>query len=50
MNRPYLEKAAFMEWLAASDAVSLGWSLQVLGILSQTKAYLYWCRDRGETG
>ena len=41
----YLKKTDFNEWLAAADAGSLAWSLQILGVLSQTKAYLYWCRD-----
>jgi ABC-type lipoprotein export system ATPase subunit/GNAT superfamily N-acetyltransferase len=50
VNTPYMEKAAFKEWLGKADAASLGWGLQVLGVLAQTKAYLYWCRDWGEAG
>jgi len=42
---PYLNKTGFVEWLSAADTVSLAWSLQILSILAQTKAYLYWCRD-----
>jgi len=42
---PYLKKTDFVKWLAAAEAGSLAWSLQILGILAQTKAYLYWCRD-----
>ena len=46
---PYLNKTGFVEWLSAADAGSLAWSLQILGVLSQTKAYLYWCRDWNHT-
>jgi len=49
-NAPYLRKAEFRGWLEAADAGSLAWSLQILGVLSQTKAYLYWCRDWLEDG
>ena len=42
---PYLKKTDFVEWLGAADTGSLAWSLQILSILAQTKAYLYWCRD-----
>jgi len=42
---PYLNKTGFIEWLSAADVESLAWSLKTLGVLSQTKAYLYWCRD-----
>jgi len=42
---PYLKKTDFVEWLSAADEESLAWTLQILCILSQTKAYLYWCRD-----
>ncbi|MCK4317618.1 hypothetical protein KAW53_02535, partial [Candidatus Bathyarchaeota archaeon] len=35
----------FVEWLAAADMESLAWSLRILCVLAQTKAYLYWCRD-----
>ena len=42
---PYLKKTDFVEWLGAADTQSLAWTLRILGILSQTKAYLYWCRD-----
>ena len=45
VHAPYMRKAEFREWLAAADMESLAWSLQILGVLSQTKAYLYWCRD-----
>ncbi len=45
VHKPYMKKAEFREWLAAAYTVSLAWSLQILGVLSQTKAYLYWCRD-----
>ncbi len=48
VSDPYLKKTDFMEWLKAADTGSLAWSLQILGVLSQTKAYLYWCRDWGE--
>ena len=45
VSDPYMRKADFVEWLEAADAGSLAWSLQILGVLSQTKAYLYWFRD-----
>jgi len=44
-HTPYLKKADFVEWLGAADTGSLAWSLQILSVLAQTKAYLYWCRD-----
>ena len=44
---PYLKKTDFVEWLGSADTGSLAWSLQILSILAQTKAYLYWCRDWG---
>ena len=44
---PYLKKMDFVEWLGGADTGSLAWSLQILSILAQTKAYLYWCRDWG---
>ena len=47
---PYLNKTGFVEWLRDADAGSLAWSLQILGVLAQTKAYLYWCRDWEEVG
>jgi ABC-type lipoprotein export system ATPase subunit/GNAT superfamily N-acetyltransferase len=50
VNTPYMDKAAFAEWLAGADVASLGWGLQVLGVLAQTKAYLYWCNDWREAG
>jgi ABC-type lipoprotein export system ATPase subunit/GNAT superfamily N-acetyltransferase len=43
--RPYQKKALFREWLDTQDAESLAYSLRNLAILSQSKAYLYWCRD-----
>ena len=45
VQTPYLNKTGFVEWLSAAETESLAWSLRILGILSQTKAYLYWCRD-----
>jgi len=48
VHKPYLRKAEFKEWLCAADTQSLAWTLRILGILSQTKAYLYWCRDWAE--
>jgi len=46
---PYLNKTVFVEWLSDANAGSLAWSLQILGVLAQTKAYLYWCRDWNRT-
>ncbi|MBN2336722.1 GNAT family N-acetyltransferase, partial [Candidatus Bathyarchaeota archaeon] len=45
VHKPYLRKTEFVEWLRDADIESLAWTLQILGILSQTKVYLYWCRD-----
>jgi ABC-type lipoprotein export system ATPase subunit/GNAT superfamily N-acetyltransferase len=45
VNKPYMRKVEFLEWLEAADGESLGWGLQALGVLAQSKAYLYWCRD-----
>ena len=47
VQAPYLRKTGFVEWLAAADMESLAWSLRILCVLAQTKAYLYWCRDWG---
>ena len=38
-------KAGFVGWLASQDLDSLAWTIQILGVLAQSKAYLYWCRD-----
>jgi ABC-type transport system involved in cytochrome c biogenesis ATPase subunit/GNAT superfamily N-acetyltransferase len=38
-------KAEFAEWLGSQDLDSLAKTIQILGVLSQSKAYLYWCRD-----
>ena len=45
VREPYMKKTDFMGWLVDADAESLAWSIKILGVLAQTKAYLYWCRD-----
>jgi len=45
VQAPYLRKTGFVEWLGGADA----WSLRILCVLAQTKAYLYWCRGWGES-
>lgn len=38
-------KAEFAGWLASQDLDGLAKTIRILGVLSQSKAYLYWCRD-----
>jgi len=45
VQTPYLKKTDFVKWIGSADTGSLAWSLQIISILAQTKAYLYWCRD-----
>jgi len=40
-------KAEFAEWLGSQDLDRLAKTIQILGVLAQSKAYLYWCRDWG---
>ena len=47
VHAPYMRKTEFRDWLGAADKGSLAWSMQILSVLAQTKAYLYWCRDWG---
>ncbi len=47
-KKPYIKRSEFRDWLCSADTASLAWTLRILGVLSQTKAYLYWCRDWGE--
>jgi len=49
VQAPYMRKTGFVKWLAAADMESLAWSLRILCVLAQTKAYLYWCRGWGES-
>ena len=35
----------FRRWLESQDLDRLAQSIQILGVLAQSKAYLYWCRD-----
>jgi len=49
-SQPYMRKAEYHEWLEEQGAESLAKAISTLSILSQTKAYLYWCRDSGEGG
>ena len=38
-------KAEFAGWLGSQDLDGLAKTIQILGVLAQSKAYLYWCRD-----
>jgi hypothetical protein len=44
----YVSKGEFEAWLAVQDDASLAHTLKILGVLCQSKAYLYWCGDRVE--
>ncbi len=44
-GRPHQRREEFVEWLDSQGAAGLGRSLAALAVLSQSKAYLYWCRD-----
>lgn len=44
-GRPHQRREEFVEWLGSQGAAGLGRSLATLAVLSQSKAYLYWCRD-----
>ncbi len=46
-SRPYLKKAEFKKWLNEQTNDSLARTLATLSILSQSKAYLYWCGGEG---
>jgi ABC-type transport system involved in cytochrome c biogenesis ATPase subunit/GNAT superfamily N-acetyltransferase len=50
VKSPYMNREAFEGWLAGADEVSLACGLQVLGVLAQVKAYLYWCSGWGGVG
>ena len=41
----YIRKQQMREWLSEADLEALSKCLRRLNVLSQTKAYLYWCRD-----
>jgi hypothetical protein len=45
MSRPYVRKQEYLEWLMEQPPESLAKTLSTLSILSQSKAYLYWCMD-----
>jgi len=49
-DRPYVRKAEFREWLWEQPRDRLSRCLRILSILSETKVYLYWCRDWGVRG
>lgn len=44
-GRPHQRREEFVGWLGSQGAAGLGRSLAALAVLSQSKAYLYWCRD-----
>jgi hypothetical protein len=48
-SRVISTKKEFRNWLLEQDLDSLAWSIQILSVLAQSKAYLYWCRE-GEGG
>jgi hypothetical protein len=45
-GRPHQRRDEFVGWLGAQGAGGLAKSLAALAVLNQSKAYLYWCRDR----
>ena len=44
-GRPYVRKAEFREWLRDQPRERFARCLSILSVLSETKVYLYWCRD-----
>jgi len=44
-GHPYVRKAEMREWVAAQPRERFARSLAILSVLSETKVYLYWCRD-----
>nr|BDD43620.1 hypothetical protein 4 [Moraxellaceae bacterium] len=48
-RRSFAKKSEFIDWVHRQDLDSLAWSIQILSVLAQSKAYLYWCR-MGEGG
>jgi GNAT superfamily N-acetyltransferase len=42
---PYVSKAEFREWIWEQPRERLARCLSILSVLSETKVYLYWCRD-----
>jgi len=44
-GRAYVDRADFESWLSQQGPERLARSLQILAVLGQAKAYLYWCRD-----
>jgi len=43
--RPYVSKAEFRIWLHEQPRERFARCLSILSVLSETKVYLYWCRD-----
>ena len=48
----FVRRRQMREWLGEADLEALSRCLKRLNVLSQTKAYLYWCRDwmEGDSG
>jgi len=48
----FVRRHQMREWLSETDLEALAKCLRRLNVLSQTKAYLYWCRDwmEGDSG
>jgi GNAT superfamily N-acetyltransferase len=44
-SKPYGRKAEFRDWLRTQPPERLTRCLAILSVLSEAKAYLYWCRD-----
>jgi len=44
-GEPYYKKEEMRKWLWEQDLQSLAKRLQILSVLSETKVYLFWCRD-----
>ena len=43
--KPYYKKSEFREWLWSRDLPRLAKCIHILSVLSETKVYLFWCRD-----
>ena len=48
--KPYYKRPEMREWLWRQDLHRLAKSLRILSVLSETKVYLFWCRDWIEGG
>ena len=49
-RKPYWKKHEMREWIWSRDLKGLARCLKIINILSETKVYLFWCRDWLEKG